>query len=118
MMNKDLILQRYIAKPLLLKNKKFDLRVYVVYCRMNPINIYVCDEGLARFCTEDYEKPSKKNMKDYYKHLTNYSLNKMSEDYKMPEESSILHINDSSKRTFKSMWKSLEEEGINTHKLK
>lgn len=54
MMNKDLILQRYIAKPLLLKNKKFDLRVYVVYCRMNPINIYVCDEGLARFCTEDY----------------------------------------------------------------
>lgn len=57
-------------------------------------------------------------MKDFYKHLTNYSLNKMSEDYKMPEESSILQINDSSKRTFKSMWKSLEEEGINVHKLK
>ena len=51
MMNKDLIVQRYITSPLLIKKKKFDLRVYVVYTRMNPINVYVCDEGLARFCT-------------------------------------------------------------------
>ena len=32
-------------------------------------------------------------MKDYYKHLTNYSLNKMSDDYVMPEEHNILEIN-------------------------
>lgn len=53
--------------------------------KMNPITVYLCDEGLARFCTHDYEKPAKKNMKDYYKHLTNYSLNKMSDDYVMPD---------------------------------
>lgn len=57
-------------------------------------------------------------MKDFYKHLTNYSLNKMSDDYVMPDASSMLEINDSSKRTLESMWKSLEEEGIDTHTLK
>ncbi len=85
---------------------------------MNPITVYLCDEGLARFCTQDYEKPSKKNMKDYYKHLTNYSLNKMSDDYVMPEAHNIREINDSSKRTLESMWKSLDEAGIDTDTLK
>ena len=42
------------------------------------------DEGLARFCTEDYEKPTKENMNNAYMHLTNYSLNKMNYKYKIP----------------------------------
>ncbi len=51
MLSREIIVQRYIADPLLLKRKKFDLRVYVVYARMKPMSVYLCDEGLARFCT-------------------------------------------------------------------
>ena len=90
LLSKDVIIQRYLANPLLLKGKKFDLRVYVVFARLNPLEVYLCDEGLARFCTLDYEKPTKKNMKDHYRHLTNYSLNKMSQDYVKPDAHSIL----------------------------
>lgn len=57
---------------------KFDLRVYVVVIGINPINAFIYEEGLARFCTEPYEKPNKENFKRIYMHLTNYSLNKYS----------------------------------------
>ena len=48
---KDFIVQRYLDKPLLLDGIKFDLRVYVVVVGFNPIQAFICDEGLARFCT-------------------------------------------------------------------
>ena len=47
----DLLVQRYIKKPLLVDNKKFDLRIYVLIKGFDPIEAYICDEGLARFCT-------------------------------------------------------------------
>ncbi len=57
-------------------------------------------------------------MKDHFKHLTNYSLNKISDTYVKPEAHSILNINDSSKRTLESLWKSLDAEGVDTSYLK
>ena len=48
---KEIIVQRYLSKPLLLDGIKFDLRVYVVVTGFNPVQAYICDEGLARFCT-------------------------------------------------------------------
>ena len=49
--NKEIIVQRYIDKPLLIEGIKFDMRVYVVVLGFNPIQAFLCDEGLARFCT-------------------------------------------------------------------
>ena len=49
--NNDVVVQRYLDKPLLLDGFKFDLRVYVVVIGVDPIKAYICDEGLARFCT-------------------------------------------------------------------
>ena len=50
----DLLVQRYIKTPILIDKKKFDLRIYVLIKSFDPIEAYLCDEGLARFCTEDY----------------------------------------------------------------
>lgn|GEM_PF-4309481 len=36
----------------------------------------MCREGLVRLCSERYAPPTKANLRDAYKHLTNYSLNK------------------------------------------
>jgi len=50
---------------------------------VNKIEAYICDEGIARFCTSNYKKPDGLNMKNLYMHLTNYSLNKQSEKFKI-----------------------------------
>jgi tubulin polyglutamylase TTLL11 len=50
----EILVQRYIKTPILIEKKKFDLRLYVLIKGFDPIQAYLCDEGLGRFCTEDY----------------------------------------------------------------
>lgn len=78
------VVQRYIEKPLLLGGVKFDLRLYVCLIggsSESPPLTFLCREGLARFCTENYEEPTSKNMHQCMAHLTNYSLNKRSDKF-------------------------------------
>jgi hypothetical protein len=55
----EILIQRYIDKPLCLDGLKFDLRLYVPLIRTgSDMHAFVADEGLARFCTAKYEKPT------------------------------------------------------------
>jgi len=76
-----MVVQRYIDNPLLVNGFKFDLRIYVVVTGINEgeMHAFIADEGLARFCTSKYQKPTRDNFKKVFMHLTNYSLNKMSD---------------------------------------
>lgn len=56
---------------------KFDLRVYVALTSVNPLRLYVYDEGLVRFASEKYDMA---NLKNVFSHLTNYSINKLNND--------------------------------------
>lgn len=47
-----------MANPLLIENKKFDMRLYVMLKGIDNIEIYLHKEGMARFCTKDYEEPN------------------------------------------------------------
>jgi hypothetical protein len=42
---KDVLLQHYIDKPFLVKGLKFDLRVYVAVTSLDPLRVYVHEEG-------------------------------------------------------------------------
>lgn len=48
------VVQRYIHKPMLIDNLKFDLRIYALLYGVNPLRIYLHKRGLARFSTEEY----------------------------------------------------------------
>lgn len=63
----------YIQNPLLINGLKFDLRIYVSITSVNPLRIYIYEEGLARFATEKYKDCDHNNV---FAHLTNYSINK------------------------------------------
>ena len=51
------------------------MRIYVAVTSINPIRLYVHEEGLVRFATEKY---STENVQNRFAHLTNYSINKTS----------------------------------------
>ena len=67
---------------------------------------FLNEEGLARFCTMDYEEPHKNNLDKNFMHLTNFSINRKSEDFVNTEE--LNEINTGNKRTLSSYWKSVE----------
>jgi hypothetical protein len=71
-----------MADPLLLDGLKFDFRVYACVTSLNPFTVYLFHNGLARFATHAYEKPTVENRANNFMHLTNYSLNKSSETFR------------------------------------
>ncbi|XP_063312651.1 tubulin polyglutamylase TTLL5-like [Pelobates fuscus] len=75
-----LLVSRYIKNPLLVDGFKFDLRLYVLVTSYDPLIIYLYEEGLTRFATNQY-KPTEDNMKNQYMHLTNTSINKANANY-------------------------------------
>ena len=43
---------------MLIGKKKHDLRIYLLIARVEPFVAFLNEEGLARFCTEDYDTNS------------------------------------------------------------
>lgn len=58
---------------------KFDLRVYVAVTSVNPLKIFIYEEGLARFATEPYQLD--KTQFNAFTHLTNFSINKKNKNF-------------------------------------
>ncbi|XP_048734056.1 tubulin polyglutamylase TTLL5-like isoform X6 [Ostrea edulis] len=79
-LDENLIVCKYISNPLLIDGFKFDIRLYVCVTSYDPLCIYLFEEGLTRFATVRYEK-SNRHIRNQCMHLTNYSVNKKSDDY-------------------------------------
>ena len=74
-----LIVQKYIENPLIIQNRKFDIRQWVLVTSLNPLVIWMWKEPYIRFGAEDYKMDDLNNI---YSHLTNNSIAKHSKQYK------------------------------------
>ena len=74
----NLIVQRYISNPFLINGLKFDLRLYVLITSIDPIKVYLHDDGLVRFATQPF---STDDLDNKFIHLTNYAINKNTEEF-------------------------------------
>lgn len=61
--------------PHLINGLKYDLRVYVLVTSYCPLKVYLYNDGLVRFATEQYNLDPK-NINQKFIHLTNFSINK------------------------------------------
>ncbi|CAN0111210.1 unnamed protein product [Scytosiphon promiscuus] len=75
------VAQLYVQKPLLIEGFKFDLRLYVLVTSVIPLRVYAFKDGLTRFCTEEYARAAGDNLGRRCMHLTNYAVNKSSENF-------------------------------------
>lgn len=108
------IAQRYIS-PYLLEGLKFDFRIYALLTSIDPLRVYIYKEGMTRFCTEPYEKPKPSNLKDVFKHLTNYAVNKKNENFQQP--SNAENPDSGHKRSLSCVLHELELNGCDVENL-
>ena len=85
----QILISRYIDKPHLINKKKYDLRIYVLVISFSPLRIYLYNNGLTRFATEDYKRSDFDNV---FIHLTNYSINKNNLKYKPNQDLTNLEL--------------------------
>ena len=52
--NKRYLISRYIMNPLLINNKKFDMRAYVLVTGMNPLKIYFYRDGYIKISVKNF----------------------------------------------------------------
>lgn len=89
-----------MQNPHLLGGLKYDLRLYVLVLCVDPLKIYLYNEGMVRFATQKFKpidpNAEKAELSNMFVHLTNYAVNKESSDFKAAKE---LHDEDSHKRS-------------------
>ena len=103
---------KYIDNPLIINGLKFDLRIYVAVTSFFPLRVWIFQEGLARFATEQYRDDGYKNP---FIHLTNYSINKKSQKFEMLNQDlkdDELHEATGSKWTLTAFRRFLRENGV------
>ena len=110
---RDVVIQKYLVNPFLVDGYKFDLRVYALVTCVDPLTVYVYDEGIARFATLKYEAPGRGNLREKTMHLTNYSVNKHSDTFEHADAE-----DEGTKRTLTALMRDLETRGHDVKKLR
>ena len=109
------VVQEYLHRPFLIEGLKFDLRIYVLLAGCEPLRVYLFKEGLARFATEAYVRPTNGNLNKQCMHLTNYAINKNSDNFVFNEDPAQDDVGH--KRSLSSTFKLLADLGHDTGKL-
>ncbi|CAD8093905.1 unnamed protein product [Paramecium primaurelia] len=80
LVTEQFVIQKYIEKPLLINDRKFDIRAYILLT--SNLQIYFYREGQLRLATEKFDTKVQSN----YVHLTNNAIQYTHPEYGKSEE--------------------------------
>ena len=92
------MVQDYLDDPHLINDRKYVLRLYVLVSSIEPLRVYIYDEGFAKLASDPYDLDDLDNP---FAHLTNPDINALNEDAEAP----VVFVN------FKEYRKWLREQG-------
>jgi tubulin polyglutamylase TTLL6/13 len=104
-------------KPFLIDKLKFDLRIYILLCGVDPLRMYFYKEGLCRLATEEYQPPCQANLNNLFMHLTNYAINKQNEEVQQQLQNDQNSESTGFKRSLNFALNYLRERGHDADKL-
>ncbi|CAE7877434.1 TTLL3C, partial [Symbiodinium sp. KB8] len=86
------VVQRYIERPLVVFQRKFDIRQWVLVTSWNPLQVWFFKECYLRFCVYDFTLDDLGNK---FVHLSNNSIQKYSKRFNRTEiEGNMWHSDD------------------------
>ncbi len=110
------IIQKYISNPLLFREHKFDLRLYVTVLSFSPLEAYIYKEGFARFSSKPFTTDF---LEDIQIHLTNSSIQKQFTDdicnFDLVKSAGCDGGGNKVKLSW--LWKKLDEKGISSQMI-
>ena len=113
---RKIIVQKYIKDPLLINGLKFDLRFYVAVTSLDPLKVYLFDNGLVRLATQPY-KDNIDNIGELTAHLTNFSINRDKANFVVTND--IEKDGTGNKWSHRPFWPYLEQNfGFNVDEIK
>lgn len=95
------IVQKYIERPLLIAERKFDLRQWVLVTSINPLVIWFYDECYCRVAVEKWSNVrTKESLEDRFAHLVNQSVSKYHQDY----DEDLSFVAENGRSVVQGMW--------------
>ncbi|OHT06806.1 Tubulin-tyrosine ligase family protein [Tritrichomonas foetus] len=110
-----MIVQKYIKDPLLINGLKFDLRFYVAVPSLDPLRVYIFDNGLVRLATLPY-KENLEHPEEVAAHLTNFSINRDKEGFIATDD--VANDGKGNKWSHAPLWPFLESVGFSSDEIK
>nr|CCA27829.1 tubulintyrosine ligase family putative [Albugo laibachii Nc14] len=120
----NVVIQRYVHRPLLINGYKFDLRLYVLVTSFNPLEAFLYQKGFVRLCTRLYDTD---NLLDLFIHLTNSSVQKTNShasdtkwysDNVDGQSADEVHHDGGTKKPLDYLWNWLAQSGANVQNVK
>ena len=101
------LVQEYIDRPLLIKGRKFDVRLFLLITSVDPLIVYLYNDGLVGLSCEQFTMDSGE-LGNKYVHLSNYNINKNHDSFNFKEH----------RWKLSRLWNYLRQEhGVDTDKL-
>ena len=109
---KNYLISRYIMNPMLINNKKFDIRVYILVTDMNPLKIYYYRDGYLKIPVKDFTLDYK-YINDNCVHITTSDINLKCFNGKEYKYDTNIYDEKSNFWSFKLFEKYCDKNGIN-----
>merc|ERR1711920_500838 len=85
------VMQEYMVNPLLLENRKFAVRVYMLVARTKPLLCYHYNFGYIKRCGEFYDE-NKFEREDLFRHITNQEFQKKQDDFTTSKAADLMSV--------------------------